>query len=274
MNRPAGLADQVVVGRGVQRQPAAHELRVLPHRAQPAAAEGRAFGAGEKRRGRAAEQLPGGRPVHQPDRRFQRAGPVRAVAVGAGEEPAVEVLGEQRRSTSPRRVSAQACARVTRCRCRLGSHRYLMSPDQAAVAVVERSCRRRAAPRCRSSDRGSSAAASRGRRAAARTRRASLRRGGRPPRRISRGPPPPRAGSTAAARGAKRGRAGTRAGRSAARAPPSPARAAARGAPLGRRHAAQAVQPPAQFARVSRGDRSGARFPGSEASTGACRDGV
>ena len=60
-----GLADEMVVGRRMQREPAADELRVLVDRVQPAAAEGR-FLLEDLR----PEQLPGGRPVDEAQRRL------------------------------------------------------------------------------------------------------------------------------------------------------------------------------------------------------------
>ena len=81
------LADQVVVGRRVRREPVADEMRVLVHRAQPARAE---FFVGDR-----PDELPGDRPVDEAHAGFERARPVRPAAVRAGDEPAIELRGER-----------------------------------------------------------------------------------------------------------------------------------------------------------------------------------
>jgi len=75
-------------------EPAAHELGVLVHRAQPPLAQlGVARGL-EHPAAHAADELPGERPVDEPDRGLERARPVGPQPVRAGDEPAVELLGE------------------------------------------------------------------------------------------------------------------------------------------------------------------------------------
>ncbi len=107
------LADQAVAGGGVQREPAADEGAVLVDRSQPALLE--LFSLLEDLR---TEKLVHRRPVGEPDRDFQRARPVRPVAVRAGDEPALQVLLDHVE------VGALAAQRV-----RLGEH------DEVAVAV-------------------------------------------------------------------------------------------------------------------------------------------
>ena len=85
------LADQVVVGRGVQREPAADELRVLVDRVQPAVAE----------LGMLLEGLRRPTSCQAADQLIRRSAASSALdqfgpyAVRAGEEPAVEVLGDR-----------------------------------------------------------------------------------------------------------------------------------------------------------------------------------
>ena len=86
------LSDEVVVGRRVKREVAAHEPCVLINRFQPALPEPDALRVFEKRRARSAEELPGDRPVDEPDRRLECARPVGAHAVRARGKPALQVL--------------------------------------------------------------------------------------------------------------------------------------------------------------------------------------
>src|SRR3954469_14435254 len=67
-------------------EPVANEMRVLVHRAQPPAFK---LAVADR-----LHQLPGDGPVDQANARLERARPVRSATVRAGDEPAVELLGE------------------------------------------------------------------------------------------------------------------------------------------------------------------------------------
>src|SRR5260221_2944853 len=79
----------------MQREMPRDELGVLVDRDQPALAEGAAILALEERRRRAANELPGERPVGERRARLERARPVGAHAEGAGDEPALELLAKR-----------------------------------------------------------------------------------------------------------------------------------------------------------------------------------
>ena len=81
------LAQQVVVGRRMERAVAVDEMRVAVDVVEPARAQRLPTGAVEQSAVVPADQVPGDRPVQQPQGQFERAGPVRAERVGCGVHP-------------------------------------------------------------------------------------------------------------------------------------------------------------------------------------------
>jgi hypothetical protein len=76
----------------MQREVPGDELRVLVDGHEPALPESFALLAFEDARLPSAHEVPGGRPVDEAKRRFERARPVHAHAERARGEPAVELL--------------------------------------------------------------------------------------------------------------------------------------------------------------------------------------
>src|SRR5690349_12092620 len=109
---------------------------MLMDRFQPAPPEADAPGAFEQWRARSAEELPGDRPVDQPDRHFERARPVGAPGAGARGEPGLQV------PTDDMEIPRVAAERV-----RLGQRHQMQMPvdlpeildvsDQPGISVIE-----------------------------------------------------------------------------------------------------------------------------------------
>src|SRR6185295_12182655 len=118
------------------RQEAAYEARMLVDRSQPAPAEARAIRTGEYLGAIAADQLPGDRPVDQPDRGLQRARPVGPPAAGAGAEPALQVLPDHREVA---RIAAEGIGLRQRDEMQVAIQfpEVLDVADPARIAVVE-----------------------------------------------------------------------------------------------------------------------------------------
>src|SRR5205807_1657056 len=130
------LADEMIVGRGVAREVSVYETCVLVDGIEPQPLEVRPAAAGEERRGRAARELPGDRPVDEPDGRLERAAPVRAPPLWTGADPALEVLLENAQIPG---FPGQRVALGERHQVQVAIQlpQVLDVPDEAAVAIVE-----------------------------------------------------------------------------------------------------------------------------------------
>src|SRR5213082_3149663 len=130
------LADEMIVGRGVAREVSVYETCVLVDGIEPEPPELRPAAAGEERRGRPARELPGDRPVDEPDGRLERAAPVRAPPLWTGADPALEVLPENVQIPG---FPGQRVALGQRHQVQMAIHlpQVLDVPDEAAVAIVE-----------------------------------------------------------------------------------------------------------------------------------------